>query len=56
MSNSADTLQDRRTAFTKKQVIVACVHKLGRIIYGVLKHNRPFDPDHHAQLNPEEAM
>ena len=27
-------------------IVVACMHKLLSIIYGVLKSKRPFDPDH----------
>ena len=54
--NSADKLQSRRTDLTKKQVILACVHKLGRIIFGVLKHQHPFDPNHYTQLNHEETI
>ena len=42
----ADQLSQRRPDLSKKEVIVACAHKLARIIYGVLKHNKPFDPHH----------
>ena len=52
----ADEMQSRRTDFTKKQVVVACAHKLGRIIYGGLKHNRPFDPNYHPQLDTGDAI
>ncbi len=42
----ADQLSRRRPDLTKKQVIVACAHKLTRIIYGILKHKKPFDPNY----------
>ena len=42
----ADQLSLRRPDLSKKEIIVACAHKLTRIIYGVLKHNKPFDPHH----------
>jgi len=31
---------------SKKAALVACMAKLLRIIYGVLSHQRPFDPDY----------
>ena len=48
----ADRLE-QRTSLSKKQIIVACAHKLARIIYGVLKHHKPFDPNHCGSLNAE---
>ena len=54
--NFADELQSRRPDFTQKQLIVTCAHKLGRIIFGILKHHRPFDPDHYPQLDTGEAI
>ncbi len=42
----ANRLQRRRPELSKKEIIVACAHKLARIIHGVLKHNKPFDPRH----------
>jgi transposase len=32
--------------------VVACMHKLLAIIYGVLKSKKPFDPNH---LQPKNA-
>ena len=48
----ANQLQQRRPDLTKKQIIVACAHKLTRIVYGVLKHNTPFDPYHLSLSTP----
>lgn len=31
---------------TKKAALVACMAKLLRIVYGVLTHQRPFDPNY----------
>ena len=42
----ADRLSQRRPDLSKKEIIVACAHKLTRIIHGVVKHNKPFDPHH----------
>ena len=49
----ADRLKQRRPNLSRKQIIVACAHKLLRIIYGVLKHNRPFDANY---LCPSNAL
>ena len=43
----ADKLSQRRPDLVEMQIIVACAHKLIRIIYGVLKYNKPFDPHHY---------
>ena len=48
----ADKLE-QRTSLSKKQIIVACAHKLARIIYGVLKHHKPFGPNYCGSLNAE---
>ena len=40
----ADQLSRRRPELSKKQIIVACAHKLTRIIHGVATHKKPFDP------------
>ena len=29
----------------KKAALGVCMHKIIRIVYGMLKHNRPFDPE-----------
>ena len=42
----ADQLSRRRPELTKKQIIVACAHKLARIIYGILRYRKPFDPNY----------
>ena len=43
-----DRLQHRCPDLRKKQIILACAHKLTRIVYGVLKHNCPFNSDYHC--------
>ena len=44
----ADQLSQRRPDLVETQIIVACAHKLARIIYGVLKYDKPFDPHHYG--------
>ncbi len=50
------TFYDRlREAGKGKMVaLAACMRKMAMIVYGVLKHQKPFDPDYHGapQLNP----
>jgi transposase len=42
----------------KKAALGVCMHKIIRIIYGMLKHNKPFDPEidrrNSAQQRPQE--
>jgi transposase len=40
----AQQIQSRRPEFSKLQIRGAVMHKLIRIIFGVLKHRSPFDP------------
>lgn len=40
----AERLAKNRPQLAKKQVILACAHKLARIIYGVWTKRTPFDP------------
>jgi len=47
----ADRLKHRRPDLTKKQIIVACAHKLTHLIYGVLKHKKAFDPNYLCPSN-----
>ena len=42
----ADQLSRRRPDLSKKQIIVACAHKLARIVFGVVTYQRPFDPNY----------
>ena len=46
----ADQLSRRRPELTKKQIIVACAHKLARMVYGVVKHQKPFDPNYGCDI------
>jgi transposase len=38
-------LKHTEKGMKKKAALVVCMHKICRIIYGMLKHNRPFDPN-----------
>jgi hypothetical protein len=40
----AQQIQSRRPEFSKLQIRGAVMHKLIRIVFGVLKHRSPFDP------------
>jgi hypothetical protein len=40
----AQQIQSRRPEFSKLQIRGAVMHKLIRIVFGLLKHRSPFDP------------
>jgi len=44
----------REAGKSKMVALAACMRKMAMIVYGVLKHQKPFDPAHHSQapLNP----
>jgi transposase len=48
----AQQIQARRPELTKLQIRGAVMHKLIRIIFGVLKHQSPFDPNLASTFNP----
>ena len=44
----------REMGKSKMVALAACMRKMAMIVYGVLKHQKPFDPTYHAQtpINP----
>ena len=48
----AQQIQFRRPELTKLQIRGAVMHKLLRIIFGVLKHHSPFNPNLASPFNP----
>jgi transposase len=48
----AQQIQSRRPELSKLQIRGAVMHKLIRIIFGVLKHHSPFDPNLASAFNP----